>query len=248
MPFLKKLIQSVRPSRLPEAAPADAYDKWALSYDNQPDNLMLALDEQLCGQLLCNVPVSGKVVADVGCGTGRHWQKLYDQGPARLVGYDVSPGMLRRLRAKYPRAETYLLNGEHLSHLETGSCDLVFSTLTIAHIPDIRAALSEWTRVLKPGGDMIFSDYHPAALARGGQRTFREGERVIAVRNHIYPVPKIRKICRRLGLTEQSIIEKKIDDTMRQYYEKQGALQLFDRFAGVPIIYGLHLKKSNEAE
>ena len=241
-------MQSVRPSRLPEAAPADAYDIWAQNYDNQPDNLMLALDEQLCGQLLDKVLSPGKLIADVGCGTGRHWQKLYDLEPSRLVGYDVSSGMLDRLRAKYPRAETYLVNGVHLSQLDTAGCDLILSTLTIAHIPDLRAALTEWIRVLRPGGDMIITDYHPAALSRGGQRTFREGQRVIAVRNHIYPIGKIRRICRQLGLREQNFIERKIDDTMRHYYEKQGALPLFERFAGVPIIYGLHLRKSDAAE
>jgi ubiquinone/menaquinone biosynthesis C-methylase UbiE len=243
MPFLNKLMQSVRSTRLPETAPADAYDIWAQSYDDQPDNLMLALDAELCGQLLGKVPVSGKVVADVGCGTGRHWQRLYDQRPARLVGYDVSAGMLDKLQHKYPDAETHLLDGGHLSHLETAGCDLVLSTLTIAHIPDIRAALAEWTRILRPGGAMIITDYHPAALARGGQRTFREGKKVIAVRNHIYPVAKIRRICRQLGLREQCLIERKIDGTMRHYYEKQGALPLFERFAGVPIIYGFQLKK-----
>ena len=185
MPFLNKLIHYIRPHRLRESEPASAYDIWAENYDNQPDNLMLALDEAVCAELLGRVVVSGKVVVDVGCGTGRHWKKLYDRGPARLIGYDVSEGMLKKLRDKYPLSETYLLDDAHLSHLASSGCDLVLSTLTIAHIPDIRAALTEWKRVLRPGGEMILSDYHPAALARGGQRTFREGQRVIAVRNHV---------------------------------------------------------------
>jgi ubiquinone/menaquinone biosynthesis C-methylase UbiE len=248
MPFLNKLKQYIRRTRHRESEPASAYDIWALSYDNQPDNLMLALDEQLCTELLGGALVSGKVVVDIGCGTGRHWKKLYDKGPARLVGYDVSEGMLNRLREKYPQAETYLMKDQQLTHLEAGCCDLVLSTLTMAHIPDIRSAFREWIRLLKPGGELILTDYHPAALARGGQRTFREGKRVIAIRNHIYPIAKIRRICRQLGLLELRVMERMIDDTMRHYYEKQGAMPIFERFRGVPIIYGLHLIKSNEAE
>jgi ubiquinone/menaquinone biosynthesis C-methylase UbiE len=247
MPLINKLRQYLRPARRKESEPAAAYDIWALSYDHQPDNLMLALDEELCGGLLARVPVSGKVIADIGCGTGRHWKKIFDRQPARLVGYDVSGGMLEILRKKFPPAETHQLKDHRLPELGDASCDLLLSTLTMAHIPDPEAALTEWCRVLSPGGEMIITDYHPVALARGGQRTFREGERVIAVRNHIYPISRILACTRQLGLYEVNVVEKKIDDTMRTYYEKQNALAVFERFNGVPIIYGIHLKKTNAA-
>lgn len=248
MPLLSKLRQYIRPSSLKESDPAAAYDIWALSYDSQPDNLMLALDEEVAGQLLARSPVSGGVIADVGCGTGRHWGKLFDRHPRRLIGFDVSPGMLKKLRSKYPQAETSLVKDHFLPGLERSACDLVLSTLTVAHIPNLVAALGEWNRVLKPGGEMIITDYHPSALAKGGQRTFREGKQTIAIRNHVYPVRQVRHIARQLGLVELSVIEKKIDDSMRPYYEKQNALPIFDRFRGVPIIYGLRLKKPDAAE
>jgi ubiquinone/menaquinone biosynthesis C-methylase UbiE len=152
MPLIHKLRQYLRPARRKESEPAAAYDIWALSYDHQPDNLMLALDEELCGGLLARTPVSGKVIADIGCGTGRHWKKIVDRQPARLVGYDVSGGMLEILRKKFPAAETHQLNDHRLPELEDASCDLLLSTLTMAHIPDPEAALMEWCRVLSPVG------------------------------------------------------------------------------------------------
>lgn len=236
------------PSRRKESEPAAAYDIWAESYDHQPDNLMLALDEALCTDLLRPVTVTGKVIADIGCGTGRHWKKIFDREPARLMGYDVSAGMLAILRRKYPASETYLLTGSALPELPDASCDLILSTLTVAHIPDLEAVLREWYRVLRPGGDMIITDYHPEALAKGGQRTFREGEKVIAVRNHVYPIRQIRALTSRLGLQEQLVVEKVIDETMKPYYEKQQAVAVFERFRGVRIIYGIHLKKPDAAQ
>ncbi len=236
------------PSRRKESEPAAAYDIWAESYDHQPDNLMLALDEALCTDLLRPVTVTGKVIADIGCGTGRHWKKIFDREPARLMGYDVSAGMLAILRQKYPASETYLLTGSALPELPDASCDLILSTLTVAHIPDLEAVLREWYRVLRPGGDMIITDYHPEALAKGGQRTFREGEKVIAVRNHVYPIRQIRALTSRLGLQEQLVVEKVIDETMKPYYEKQQAVAVFERFRGVRIIYGIHLKKPDAAQ
>jgi len=248
MPILRKIKETLLPGRRKEKEPSAAYDLWAQSYDQQPDNLMLALDERICSDLFTCVALRGSVVADIGCGTGRHWAKILSYRPARLVGYDVSSGMLDILQKKYPQAETYLFQGGLLSELPTGSVDVVLSTLTIAHIPDIVAALKEWNRVLKPGGEMIITDYHPAALARGGQRTFRAGGTVIAIRNHIYPIKKIRAITAKLGLRELSVVEKHVDETMRPYYEKQQALATYQRFHGVPIIYGIHLKKSDVAE
>jgi len=248
MPLFNKLRQYIRPSLQKESEPAAAYDIWALSYDHQPDNLMLALDEELCGGLLARTFVTRRVIVDIGCGTGRHWKKLFDRQPSRLIGYDVSAGMLDILRQKHPRAETYLLNDQHLPELAHASCDLVLSTLTVAHIPDLGAALTEWCRVLKPGGEMIITDYHPTALAKGGQRTFKEGDKVIAIKNHIYPVQQVLAMTKALGLEELSLTETRIDDTMRPYYEKQNALSVFNRFRGVPIIYGIHLKKTDAAQ
>ncbi|HTR31366.1 MAG TPA: class I SAM-dependent methyltransferase [Puia sp.] len=248
MPILETLRQLLKPGRRPETEPAAAYDIWAHAYDSQPDNLMLALDHSLCGELLSPIPLAGKTIVDVGCGTGRHWAAIFSQSPGRLIGYDVSRGMLDRLRSKYPDAETCLLSGTALSGLGHSSCDLVLSTLTVAHIPDLPAALAEWNRVLKRGGDMVITDYHPTALARGGQRTFREGERLIAIRNHIYPLSHVLSITRRLGLTEIAACERTIDESMRPWYERQNSLPVFHRFLGVPIIFGLHLKKADASQ
>jgi ubiquinone/menaquinone biosynthesis C-methylase UbiE len=248
MPIINAIKQLFQPIRQPVSEPAEAYDIWAESYDNQPNNLMLALDQVLCRELLATLSLRDSTIVDIGCGTGRHWPALFSRSPARLTGYDVSGGMLNRLREKYPLAETHLLSGVTLTGLADNSCDLVLSTLTVAHLPDLTAALIEWNRVLKPGGDMLITDYHPAALAKGGQRTFREGDRLIAVRNQIYPIPVLLAVSHRLGLTEVTLIERKVDENMRPWYEQQNALSVFRRFLGVPIIYGLHLKKPDAAQ
>ena len=155
MPVFTKLKQYLFPTRQPEYEPADAYDRWALQYDHQPDNLMLALDEELCAHFLTQVDLHKRTVVDVGCGTGRHWQKIFEKQPIRLFGYDVSSGMLDILRQKYPLAETSLLDSHRLKGLGDETCDLVLSTLTVAHIQDLETSLREWHRVLKPGGDIL---------------------------------------------------------------------------------------------
>jgi ubiquinone/menaquinone biosynthesis C-methylase UbiE len=226
--------------------PGAAYNLWAAGYDNQPGNLMLDLDEAITGDFLSGKDLAAKVIVDIGCGTGRHWNKIFSKKPGRLVGYDVSSGMLAKLKQKFPAAETFLLKGNQLAGMPDHSCDLVISTLTIAHIEKIENAVEEWNRVLKPGGEMFLTDYHPEALAKGGRRTFKHQNKLIAVRNYIHPIEKIKRIAGQLGLVENRFTEKIIDDSVKGYYENQEALAIFEKFRGVPIIYGIHLKKAND--
>ncbi|HEV7780205.1 MAG TPA: class I SAM-dependent methyltransferase [Chitinophagaceae bacterium] len=225
--------------------PREAYDVWALAYDNQPGNLMLDLDEQITGEFLATKDLAGKTVADIGCGTGRHWKKIVEKNPARLAGFDVSTGMLKKLKEKFPASETFALKSNRLEGLDSASCDIIISTLTIAHIENIGDAFSEWNRVLKPGGEIFITENHPEALARGGQRTFKHEGKLISVRNHIHSLEKIRGLAGQLGWTEIRFTEKIIDDSVKSYYEQQNALPVFEKFRGVPVFYGIHLKKEN---
>lgn len=238
---LKHYLQSKK-----EREPGAAYDLWAAGYDHQPGNLMLDLDEGVFGNLLSRTTVEGKLVADIGCGTGRHWKKILDRNPAQLTGFDVSAGMLQQLALKYPAARTYLLKSEKLPELQNHACDLVLSTLAVAHMEELDKALTEWNRVLKPGGELIITDYHPLALAKGGKRTFTHKGKTVTVKNYIHPIEKLRRIAGQLGWTEIRFVQRSIDDTVRHYYEQQNALPLFEAFRNVPIIYGIHLKKRND--
>ena len=89
-----------------ELAPEQAYEIWSESYDKQPGNLMLDLDERIFSDLIENIDLSNKEVADIGCGTGRHWQKIYSKNPSGLMGFDVSGSMLELLKRKFPSALT----------------------------------------------------------------------------------------------------------------------------------------------
>lgn len=226
----------------------NAYNLWSLNYDKQPNNLMLALDEALFDELLTDVSLYNKIIADIGCGTGRHWQKIYAKQPGKIIGYDVSEGMLSILKRKYPGAETYKLETNRLKDLPDNSCDIILSTLAIAHIKKIEDAFLEWARVLKPDGHIIITDYHPVALAKGGNRTFMHNGKQVAVKNYVHSIKKIENIIDKLNFEIVTFIEKKIDETVKSYYTKQNALHVFERFNGTPIIYGIHLMRRNEVK
>lgn len=222
----------------------EAYDLWAENYDSQPGNLMLDLDEILFAALLPNAGIKGKNVADIGCGTGRHWSKLLVQDPASLIGFDVSPGMLNKLKAKYPDAKTSVITNNNFSTVEDGIYDVIVSTLTVAHIENIEEALEAWSRILKYRGDIIITDFHPDALAFGGKRTFSHQNTQIAVKNHVHTLDRIKAILLRNNFEVVLEEEKKVDETVMHYYREQNALHVYEKFKGFPIIYGIHFRRA----
>lgn len=239
----KYLPKSLRIGRIPETEAGPAYDLWAADYDNQNTNMMLDLDDVLFHRLLASVDIIGKRVADIGCGTGRHWHKLLQMQPRQITGFDASAGMLSRLKEKYPQADTELVTNDMLMNIPTDSFDVIVSTLTVSYIKQLDNSLLNWCRIVKNCGDIIITDFHPQALDMGCQRTFKHQGRHIAIRNFAHQLAGIKAVMRLKNweiVNEQQIV---IDHSLKHYYESHNALHLYQRLEGVPIIYGLHFKQ-----
>lgn len=239
---LKKLIRkNIRPAAaIKERGVVEAYDIWADEYDAQPGNLMLDLDELVFSELLHTIDIKNKNLADIGCGTGRHWPKIFNEDVVSLTGFDVSSGMLGKLQEKFPSAQTYVITDNRFAEVADDTYDVILSTLTIAHIENLGEALNSWCRILKDKGDIIITDFHPNALASGGQRTFKHNNTHIAVQNFVHPTHEIKAILSKNNFRVINEIEKRVDETVRHYYEAQNALHVYDKFKGFPIIYGIH--------
>ncbi|MBS1690216.1 MAG: class I SAM-dependent methyltransferase, partial [Bacteroidetes bacterium] len=165
------------------------------------------------------------------------------KGSKVLMGYDVSEGMLGKLKAKYPQAVTHQLTDNHLQGLEDNSCDVIMSTLAIAHIEDIEDALKEWDRVLKHGADIVITDYHPDNLLKGGDRTFVHEGKLVAVKSYVHTFEQLKTIAKKLDWEILYFTERAIDETMKHWYEKKNALHVYEKYKGCAIIYGMHLRK-----
>ncbi|HSU49900.1 MAG TPA: class I SAM-dependent methyltransferase [Segetibacter sp.] len=242
--IVEKLFHK-KPQPLLQKEPEEGYNLWAKNYDKQPGNLMLDFDEQVFTVLLDKVGVKDKTVADIGCGTGRHWSKIFNRNPASLHGFDVSAGMLLKLKEKFPKAETSLIKDDRFQNVEDGSFDVIISTLTIAHIKNIEQAIQAWARILKPAGELIITDFHPVALASGGKRTFKNKDEVISITNYIHSIGRIKEICFSCGMTTVAEEERVIDEAVKHYYQRQGAMHIYNQFKGVPMLYGIYLKRIN---
>lgn len=238
------LTKHITASPLDEKEAVKAYDLWAANYDSQPGNLMLDLDEFLFNKLLTGTDVKDRLVADIGCGTGRHWPKIFAENPASLTGFDVSPGMLEKLKFKFPDAQTEVITDNLFDTINNEAFDVIISTLTVAHIENIEEALLAWRRILSSTGDLIITDFHPDILAVGGKRTFSHQNVRIAVRNFVHSTATIRDILlmNNFKLVRQE--ELHIDESVKHYYRQQGALAVYEKFKGLPVIYGMHFRRA----
>lgn len=245
---LRNIKQRLFKPEITEKSSAEAYDLWSEDYDIQPGNLMLDLDEVLFPKMVSEQIIHKKNVADIGCGTGRHWVKILQMRPLGLTGFDVSEGMLNKLQAKFPGANTHKITDDLLSNAQDTSFDTIISTLTVAHIENIEQALQAWCRILKPMADVIITDFHPKLLALGGKRTFRHHNESLAVKNYVHDVNTIKDVLKREGFGLVAEEEMRIDETVKHYYVQQNALKVYEQFEGFPVIYGIHLRRGNDPE
>lgn len=107
-----------------------------------------------------------EMILDAGCGTGSAIMEMQQQYPrARVIGLDWSRAMLNRTRQRFTDGEGSVLCADmHGIPLASGSIDLVFSNLAIQWSTRLEVLLSEFRRVLKPGGLLMFTSFGPDTL------------------------------------------------------------------------------------
>lgn len=115
----------------------------------------------------------GDRVLDVGCGTAELSILMAGRRGARVVGIDLSPGMLEVGRRKVERAGL----GDRIELSEGNALDLPFadagfdavaSAFVMRNVADLDRALAEMHRVVRPGGRLAVMElsHPPNALVR----------------------------------------------------------------------------------
>lgn len=113
--------------------------------------------------------VAGSYVLEVGCGAGQCSRWIAEQG-GYATGVDVSSGMLEqasRLSREHPLSAgavepTFLQADARQLPFPSGSFDLAFSSYgALSFVKDAEVVLREVARVLRAGGQFVFSVTHP---------------------------------------------------------------------------------------
>jgi len=191
---------------------AKAYARWAPVYDFV---FGAVFDAGRKASIAAAERVGGRIL-DVGIGTGI---SLTDYAPTqRIVGVDYSEPMLRKAH------ERVLVHG--LAHVEALAVmdaqhlgfpdsffDVVVAQYVITTVPDPEAALDEFARVTKPGGEIILIN-HLGAEA-GPRRVFEQS---------------FAPVARRLGWRPEFRWQR-----LAQWAERHGAVRLLERRPMPPL-------------
>lgn len=167
---------------------------WSSFYDHPllQDLYYRPVHRRLLGQLPDGqAPLS---ILDAGCGTGQVLADL--AGPQRqLMGLDLSREMLDHARQRVPGAR--LLQGDcQKLPLADEQVDLVLNTLSFHWYPQPIAALSEFLRVLRPGGQLLLAGVASSLMGfRGFRSVFKRvvrGGVKLSTAQHL--ADKLRKV------------------------------------------------------
>ncbi len=102
----------------------------------------------------------GRDVLEIGCGTGLILKEIAPFA-RQAVGVDISRGMLDHAR----RRGLSVVEGSATDlPFPDNSFDTIYSFKVLAHVEDIRRAMSEVSRVLRPGGRAALEFYNRHSL------------------------------------------------------------------------------------
>jgi phosphatidylethanolamine/phosphatidyl-N-methylethanolamine N-methyltransferase len=147
-------LDDTRPLDFDRAMVEQAYDRWAPIYDLVFGGVF---SKGRKAAILATNAIGGRVL-EVGVGTGISLP-LYAPH-LRVFGTDISEAMLRK--AKRRVADLRLKNVEGLAVMDAeklefpdNSFDVVMAQYVVTAVPNPEAALDEFARVLRPGGELI---------------------------------------------------------------------------------------------
>lgn len=176
---------------------ADLYTRRSQTYDNSDWHLQIAHRLVEYGRVS-----RGQKVLDIATGTGHvaiaAAQIVGSEG--RVIGIDISPGMLavarnKALELNLNNTEFLLGDAENLD-LQDNTFDRIFCSSAFIWMSNLHAALTHWHRFIKPGGIIGFHAFADTAFV-GGVVTQQVAEKYGISFNMSKPIGTVEK-CRNL--------------------------------------------------
>jgi malonyl-CoA O-methyltransferase len=205
-----------------------AYERWAPIYPPVAHNPLMRAEQRSMLQMWPNM--DGRCVLDLACGSGRYSQLLREANAAQVVALDFCPAMLEQVAA----ADRVCASMMQLP-FRPAAFDAVVSGLAVGHATDIHQWMSEVARVLRPRGNLVYSDFHAEAIRAGMTRSFKDAAEVTwTVPHQAYDLSCQQDAMSAAGLTVETVGELRMGIELNETFP--GSERAYRQWYGVPVV------------
>jgi malonyl-CoA O-methyltransferase len=114
--------------------------------------------------------------------------------------------------------------------LRAGAFDLIWCRLVVGHLPELDGVYGELARVSRRDSLLIVSDFHPAAVAAGHTRTFRDASgQLRTIVHHVHGPDDHRRAALTAGWSLDRVLDAAPGPAERTIYERAGRAEQFDQ-------------------
>ena len=207
----------------PVLSPKEGYDLWALTYSHE-SNPIKDLSNNLIESMLPDL--SGKTILDAGCGTGHFCSYAQKHQAAKIIGVDFSQVMIDQAKKNCPSAQFYCSDLSTFNFNQE-PVDVIICALVIGHVENISTVITNFSSMLKPGGYLTLTDFHPFLTSQNAKRTFKnpQTQEIVEIKHYLHPLKEINSLMESLGFKIEQVQEPLWKD--------------------VPVVYGLKALKLN---
>jgi SAM-dependent methyltransferase len=113
--------------------------------------------------------LKNKTVLCVGCGSGEESFYLKSLGAKKVIGIDISNGLIEIAKKNHPKVEFHVMDMENINFPKE-TFDFVYSSLVMHYVKNWTKTLNSVKKVLKKNGTFLFSTHHPAVWSAERKR------------------------------------------------------------------------------
>lgn len=214
----------------------EAYARWAPVYPPSAHNPLMRAEQRAMLEAWPNMV--GLRVLDLACGSGRYSRLLREAGTEQVVAVDFCMPMLEQVSTAGRVCASMMM-----LPFPPAVFDAVVCGLAVGHAADIERWVSEISRVLRPGGALVYSDFHADAVRAGMTRSFKDADAVSWTLPHqVYDLSCQKQALAAAGLTVETIKEVRLGLELNETFP--GSDQVYGRWHGVPIVLIVRARKA----
>jgi ubiquinone/menaquinone biosynthesis C-methylase UbiE len=217
------------------AATLKAYEHWAPLYPPVAHNPLMRAEQVAMAKYWPEV--AGVRALDLACGSGRYSQLLSDGGAAEVIALDFCLPMLMQVSngAKVCASMMCLPFADD-------TFDVVISGLALGHADDVHSWMAEIARVLRKGGVLLYSDFHPEAARMGLTRSFKsQDDQTHSVPHRYFDVATQREAVKAANLSLDALHEIRVGAELQEPFPKSE--DFYRRWHGLPIVLVMRARK-----